>query len=288
MCRLLAYKGERILLADFLTRPSHSLIKQSYCSKLRAEPLNGDGFGIGWYNFELDNEPGLFTSVTPAWGNRNLQRLAEKLRSTCFFAHVRAATPGMLVGEMNCHPFKYKTLLWMHNGAIAGFSKIKRTLRTFLKDEYYHMIEGTTDSEHAFALFLHFLPKNWEVTCTYAEMSQAMQATIHHLNQWLQEAQVAQPSTYNFAVTDGKNIVITRYSTSSDRPPESLYYIEGEKLEFSEGISRMTKPMISHNFFLASSEPITENSHEWKEVPVNSMIAVDNENNIQIISLGEP
>lgn len=70
----------------------------------------GDGFGVGWYDNEPqenDQEsitPCIFTSVTPAWNNINLVRLAEKIRSPLVFAHVRASTSGS-VSETNCHPW---------------------------------------------------------------------------------------------------------------------------------------------------------------------------------------
>ena len=38
--------------------------------------------------------PCVFTSITPAWNNENLNRLANKLESGLVFAHVRAAYPG--------------------------------------------------------------------------------------------------------------------------------------------------------------------------------------------------
>ncbi len=44
----------------------------------------------------------VFTSITPAWNNENLNRLATKLESGVIFAHVRAAYPGMPVSEQNC------------------------------------------------------------------------------------------------------------------------------------------------------------------------------------------
>lgn len=66
MCRFVVYKGRELLMADLLTRPKHSLIKQSYDARERREPLNGDGFGVGWYAPELDPTPCIFTSVTPA------------------------------------------------------------------------------------------------------------------------------------------------------------------------------------------------------------------------------
>ena len=50
MCRWLAYSGAPIRIQDALYSPIHSLIDQSLHSELGAEPTNGDGFGIGWYD----------------------------------------------------------------------------------------------------------------------------------------------------------------------------------------------------------------------------------------------
>lgn len=36
--------------------------------------------------------PCIFKSISPAWSNANLTRLAEKIRSPLVFAHVRAST----------------------------------------------------------------------------------------------------------------------------------------------------------------------------------------------------
>ncbi|EFJ51075.1 hypothetical protein VOLCADRAFT_116647, partial [Volvox carteri f. nagariensis] len=89
--------------------------------------LNGDGFGIGWFSTderrERDPTPCVFTSITPAWNNENLSRLACKIVSPLVFAHVRAAYPGMPVSEQNCHPFQFSRYMWMHNGVVAGFAQ---------------------------------------------------------------------------------------------------------------------------------------------------------------------
>ncbi|CAG8805663.1 15169_t:CDS:2, partial [Dentiscutata erythropus] len=96
MCRLLVYKGKHpIQLAQLLTRPAHSIINQSFDSRLRLDT----GQINGWYESNPDkNEkstPCIFTSVTPAWNNQNLTRLAEKIKSSLVFAHVRASTAGL-------------------------------------------------------------------------------------------------------------------------------------------------------------------------------------------------
>src|SRR5688572_1150697 len=106
MCRFIAYIGNEILLADLVINPENSLVRQSYKSRERREPLNGDGFGVGWYTPEVSATPCVFKSISPAWSNSNLLSIADHVRSGCFFAHVRAASPGMAVTETNCHPFQ--------------------------------------------------------------------------------------------------------------------------------------------------------------------------------------
>jgi predicted glutamine amidotransferase len=203
MCRFLCYKGPEILLSDLLYSPKNSLILQSYKSKERKEPLNGDGFGVGWYAPRDSPTPCLFTSITPAWSNENLLNLSEHVKSSCFFAHIRAASPGMKVSELNCHPFQHGPYLWMHNGTIQGFWHLKRRLRESLPDHLYNMIEGTTDSEHAFAVFLNLLGDT-EHSQTASDIGKALVKTVAQLEAWTAETKSAAPSYYNFAVTDGE------------------------------------------------------------------------------------
>lgn len=101
MCRFLVYRGYPLLLEDLVVRPSNSLIAQSLHAKKRNKPVNGDGFGLGWYPLHNDPEPGTFVSIEPAWSNRNLIQLARKVYSQHFFAHVRDASTGMSVAEAN-------------------------------------------------------------------------------------------------------------------------------------------------------------------------------------------
>jgi len=161
MCRFVIYKGTSpVQLSHLLTRPCHSIINQALDSRFRINgrgPLNGDGFGVGWYDSvydkELGSQPCIFTSVTPAWNNVNLTRLAEKIKSPLVFGHVRATTAGSLSLD-NCHPFVHGKLMFMHNGGIAEFHLIKRKLQSGLSDVAFDMVNGNTDSEWAFALFL--------------------------------------------------------------------------------------------------------------------------------------
>ena len=209
MCRLMAYMGSPIIIDKLLYQPKNSLINQSINAKELEEPLNGDGFGIGWYVADVNYEPVTFVSINPAWSNRNLRNLAPKIRTECFIAHVRAASVGE-VSESNCHPFQYKNLLMMHNGGVENFSLIKRQIREPLSDEFYNWIKGQTDSEHIFALLLHYLFKETSEV-TPESVIHAFERTFAHLNRLMKQFGIHEAAYLNMVVTNGLFVVGTRY-----------------------------------------------------------------------------
>ena len=153
MCRWLAYSGNPVSLEDLLYAPKRSLIVQSLHSQMGAEETNGDGFGIGWYG--AGDTPGIYHGIEPAWNDRNLYDLAQHIGSPLLFAHIRASTGGA-VQETNCHPFRHGRWLFMHNGMIRDFHKVKRDLVLEIGPELYPDIEGSTDTEVLFHLALTF------------------------------------------------------------------------------------------------------------------------------------
>jgi len=282
MCRFLVYKGREMFMSDLLTKSAQSLIQQSFKAREYHEPLNGDGFGVGWYVPEIDHLPCVFTSVQPAWSNRNLRRLADKIRSPLFFAHVRAATPGLAVNEANCHPFQYDRFLWMHNGSINGFAKIKRKLRASLNDDVYEIIGGTTDSEHAFALFLnHLLPHLDDYT--QDDLADAMKFTILQMETWLREAGVTDSSRFNFAVTDGMTVVASKYVAVSDSDPLTLYVSSGDRFEITDGEYRMRPTSRRAHAVIIASEPLTESRADWTPVPKNNLVMITPELHVRYL-----
>lgn len=103
--------------------------------------------------------PASLPCVRPCRNNENLARLSCKIISPLVFAHVRAAYPGMPVSEQNCHPFQWGRYIWMHNGVVGGFTKIKRRLLDQLSDAAYNSIQSFhSDSAVCFAVFLNHLP----------------------------------------------------------------------------------------------------------------------------------
>jgi glutamine amidotransferase len=274
MCRFLCYMGPKIHLAELLYRPNNSLILQSYRASELSVPLNGDGFGVGWYTGDADcTSPCVFTSLTPAWSNQNLRRLSEHVSTPLFFAHVRAASPGMLVSEANCHPYVSGRYLWMHNGLIRDFVRIKRRLRESLPDHLYNSIEGTTDSEHAFAVFLSFI-RDQEQRLTARELGRALVLAIAQLEWWANEAGVMGPSYFNFAVSDGESMAAVRYVSDPVLEPASLYFSAGNKYRCVDGACLFEPSHSSEASVIIASEKLTEKAGDWTRVAPNHVLTV--------------
>ena len=259
---------------DLLFKPKNSLINQSVKSHESEEPLNGDGFGVGWYTPEANDMPGLFVSVRPAWNDRNLQYIAPKIVSDCIFAHVRAAsnTP---VNELNCHPFHFGNYLFMHNGDIEGFQKIKREMVRHLPDNIYANIEGLTDSEHLFALFLHQLEKQ-RAKDLPTRIANALEDAIVDVEELKARRKMKEPSYINACVTNGDTIVAVRYVSDLSLECPTLYYSEGAAYTCAKGSCKMKKSTNDEDkAVLIVSEKLTRYRSDWHEIPVNHMVTVN-------------
>lgn len=275
MCRFLAYKGHPVIMDELLYQPKNSLIKQSVAAHESEEPLNGDGFGVGWYSRELDQEPGLFVSVRPAWNDRNLKYLAKKIKSSCIFAHVRAASTGE-VSEANCHPFHFKNFMFMHNGGIEGFQHIKRFIRRKLSDEIYDWIRGQTDSEHLFALFLENL-KSRGPKPSVTEMADTIEETVNEIQEIKNQHGIKEASYINLCISEGKHLIAMKYVSDPKEKASTLYYTAGARYECHNGICQMVKGKPQEHAVLIVSEKLTNSKTEWKEIPTNSILVVNDE-----------
>lgn len=275
MCRFIAYIGPQILADDLLYKPRFSLITaQSVNAGEMSVAVNGDGFGIGWYAPELDNEPCVFRSIKPAWSDGNLRQLARKIYSPCIFAHVRAASPGLTVEEVNSHPFWCGELMFMHNGVLGGFKQIRRRLLRLLNDTAYDAIQGSTDSEHLFGLFLNHIGNPYG-SVTVEEMVHAMKKMFEDLSDLLVEAGVKQHSYLNLAVTNGTGLVVCRYTTNPNVQPASLYYMHGREYHCRGEVCTMEPTYGKPSAIVVASEPFTARRSDWMKVERNSMMVVD-------------
>lgn len=248
MCRLLGYLGSSIQLERLLNKPEHSLIVQSYQPReMTAGLLNADGFGIGWYHRDKQVPPYTYKNVLPIWNDANLPQLGRYVESNCVLGYVRSATSSLSVDIINCQPFTHEHLLFIHNGYIDDFRQtLYRPIRNSLSDFAYQHIEGTTDSEHIFALIVNELE-----TKDSTSLQEALINTIKKLSKF------AQPNRVNFsaniALSNGKELVACRYSNRQLSP--SLYYVKDNSL-YSNAVIFASEPMFKGNWISCPEKSI--------------------------------
>jgi predicted glutamine amidotransferase len=262
MCRWLAYSGDPVLIEDLIYKPDHSLIDQSLHSTMGATTTNGDGFGVGWYG--IGDEPAVFHSIEPAWNDRNLHEISRHIKSPVVFAHIRAST-GSPVQQTNCHPFRYRNWLWMHNGAIRDFDRVKRSLVLEVAPELYPHIDGSTDSELFFHLALtHGLEK---------DPPGAVERAVGLIEEIGREHDVEHPIQMTVATSDGVRTWAFRYSSEGDS--RTLFYstsIETLELMYPDSEDlRAMKAKAGLEGRLVVSEPLGDKlPGAWNEVPERS------------------
>ncbi|CAF9904052.1 MAG: hypothetical protein HETSPECPRED_003335 [Heterodermia speciosa] len=295
MCRFLVYKGASpILLSSLILEPQHSILTQSYDSRLRLDtrrPHNGDGFGVGYYTPpSLGPSPCIFTSTIPAWNCINLERLATKTSSSLIFAHVRATTQGSL-SDSNCHPFSNGRLMWMHNGNIGCWNHVKRAVALDIDAKWFNGVQGNTDSEWAFALFLDSLQRagcnpdslgeEGDGGFGHKALREAVLTTIRRINAFIKAIPEEMRddeetrSLLNFAVTDGQSVICTRYVSSATDEAASLYFSSGTSWKKEgKGRFKMERRDKGADIVLVASEPLTFERDNWVTVPTNSVLTV--------------
>ncbi len=262
MCRLLGYLGPPIHLDQLLCKPEHSLIVQSYQPReMTAGLLNADGFGLGWYHPQQETQPFTYKNILPIWNDPNLDSLSRYIESNCILANVRSATPGIGVDISNCQPFQQEHLLFMHNGAIKNFRQtLRKQICDRLNDTAHQIIQGTTDSEYLFALFLH----HWQQTPD-TPVETALQETLLTVSDLAQSQEIE--FSANLLISDGKRLIASRFASGTSTP--TLYWLRDD-------------PMFPDSVILAS-EPLFAGN--WIACPERSILTVEDDLDLQIHAL---
>ncbi len=274
MCRFALYLGEDITLSSLVTEPVYSILHQSFHSHEREEPLNGDGFGIAWYP-PMFAEPAILKEVKPAWNSRNLLSVAKVTRSHCLLAHIRAATPGLPVTQLNCHPFSSGELSFMHNGTVGGFLGLKHRLVKELEESTFLEIEGSTDSEHVFAL----VKEAWAAAAeapAMARLEKALRDGIERVEALRLDSGTDEPSLLNLVLCDGQRAVISRFVSEASMPANSLYVHRGHRYVCEDGVCRMLACGEGAGAVIVASEPLSEDAG-WERVERNHLVLIDQE-----------
>jgi predicted glutamine amidotransferase len=205
----------------------------------------------------------VYRSVAPAWSDRNLQEICAQIASPLFLAHVRATT-GTPVQQTNCHPFRYGRWIFVHNGFIDDYHRLRRDLVLAVDPQLFDRIEGTTDSELLFFLALTFGLDD-DPLPALERMAGFVEATGRRLG-------VDDPLQMTLGVSDGEKLYAVRYASggvanslfvSNDAHDVRLLYPDDERLAHLSGEARAVV-----------SEPLGDLPGVWREVPPSSALIV--------------
>lgn len=326
MCRWFAYISptEPCLLSDVLINPANAISKQ--CSehylprllphgketdlekardkllRLRNSLLNMDGLGVAWYSHAAEryekaivgSRPAMYKTQSPPSNDFNFRNICCNIESNCVFAHIRA-TSGSVVQQTNSHPFMFGRHLFMHNGVISDFPIIRRAMMDNMSYDAYTNVLGTTDSEHAAALYITQLTgggseETWQKEYCLVDMTKAMVNTIRQIMDLQRQllGSKARPNSLNFCATDGIKMVAVRFRNHHIEQPPSLYWSQtaGRRLNrkypgnpnaaHEENESTVHAGQSEHgNHVIVSSEPTTYDEKGWNLITRNCAMIVD-------------
>jgi predicted glutamine amidotransferase len=261
MCRWVGCLGSPIAPRELLHDPRRSLIEQSRRHAPNMEIPNGDGTGLGWYEHRA--EPALFRSITAAWGDENLLELATEIRTPLFLAHVRAGT-GTPVQRTNCHPFRYRNWLFVHNGYVGGYSRLRRDLLMAVRTDLFGNIAGSTDSELLFHLALTFGLTDDRIA-GIARMAGFVEAIAA-------AADLGEPALQmTVGISDGIRLYAARYASG----PEVNTLFVNEDLQSIRMLYPDNEPLhFGGDARVVVSEPSTDLPGLWREVPAGTALIV--------------
>jgi predicted glutamine amidotransferase len=175
--------------------------------------------------------------------------------------YVRSATPGQVVTLSNCQPFQFEQLLFTHNGYIDKFHQsLHRPMRQHLQDSIYSRIQGTTDSEHLFALFLNEL-----MTASTSNLVDALRQTLKTVETLAKQYHVK--ALINIILSDGHQLVASRFVVSGLAP--TLYWLKDDP-RFPESV-------------LIASEPLF--NADWQPSPEQTIIHVGEDRDLHLEKL---
>jgi predicted glutamine amidotransferase len=253
MCRWIAYRGETTALEQYVTEPVHSLITQSLRALESTASTNGDGFGLGWYKDHP--EPGLYRETRPAWSDENLRYLCRHLHSHLFFAHVRAAT-GTAVTRQNCHPFACGHWMFMHNGFVGSWNRLRRKVEGLIPDALYPSRLGTTDSE---AVFLAIVGAGLD-----RDPIGATRRVLQALRNLVNEGGLHERLRFTVALANGRDLYAFRFAENDTA--NTLYYrANGDEV-------------------IAVSEPF-DKEPDWQEVPPNHVLVAPSSGAVEMVPI---
>jgi predicted glutamine amidotransferase len=258
MCRLFGFRSNTPAAVH------RSLVEERNSLRVQSRE-HKDGWGVAYY----DQSYGLCVAhgLQPAHLDPEFDRVSRLLSSHAVVAHIRLGTVGP-IHQRNTHPFLFKQWTFAHNGTIRNFERYQATVESWIAPEFRSHIQGDTDSERCFYVFLTELSKSATLeNPNVDQVAAALARTSHRLcaltDPELEPGQ--KPTSTNFLATDGQLMVTLRRH-------RTLFFSEQRKKthgphEAPRNGSRLEQLVIA-------SEELSGEDH-WHEVPEDTLLGVD-------------
>ena len=259
MCRFYAMRAnEPTRVECSLVREQNALMAQS------AGDLEGLVHGHGWGVADYANGmPMVEKQIWAAYHGEHFARKAARVYAHTVVAHVRRATVGEPSME-NTHPFQHGRWIFVHNGTVPDFMKVRDRMILEIDPVMRNDIKGTTDSEHIFYYLLSLHSKHPEQS-----MRKTMAHAIEKIVGWSEEVNSERKVSLNLVLTDGKFFVGSRFG-------RTLWQLEREQV-FECPICG--KSHVHHDLkqnyraVEIASEPLSDD--DWREIKDGTVYSVD-------------
>ena len=186
-------------------------------------------------------------------------------------AHLRLASVGK-VEKRNAHPFLHGRWCFVHNGTVRNFARHQAEVESLIRPDLLAHIQGATDSERCFYLFLTRLAKlqSLEGPACVERVACALAETMGLVSA-ITDLPGEQRSSMNFLVTNGDVMVATRRNRTlflSDTAPET-----GKRPHRMH--AGPPKPGTQLEQFVLASEQLSGEDH-WHLIDEENVVGVDN------------
>ncbi|RMG12384.1 MAG: class II glutamine amidotransferase [Deltaproteobacteria bacterium] len=251
----------------------HSLVRARNALTVQSKQ-HPDGWGIACY---VGDRPELTRGTGAAFVEGSFGRTARMVSSHTVVAHVRKASCGA-VRRANSHPFVRGRWVFAHNGDVARWEAVRGAVEAEIDPALLGTLEGETDSERCFLLFLTLL-KGRGVDLEGADLpfdivASALTDTVARLRA-LADPGAPKPSVLTFVVSNGPVLAAIHSGNTLWYSTHKVRCRERDRCPLLDAVcerpARAGEPV---RHLLVASEPLsTENV--WYAVPDGAVVGVD-------------
>jgi glutamine amidotransferase len=169
-----------------------------------------DGYGIFWRKNNVMYSHIYQSAFTT---DSNYDKIIRKIDgSSIVWSHVRRKTSPISPAQVfNTQPFKYKNLIFMHNGEIIDYLKHMSVIFNEIDSELKNKIKGQTDSELLMFLYMTYLNR----------FDNNLKLSLEKMFSFLNKNKIT--AVLNIISSFNNNIIICRYTLGSSKTNPTLF-----------------------------------------------------------------